>query len=84
MSSQEQPRIAIRPFHIIAVLIVAALLATSVTSAQQNPMANRLTLDLYTRVEGVGSRASHPTEPPSYIREASSICRTMVAGASCG
>ncbi|MCS5688705.1 MAG: DPP IV N-terminal domain-containing protein, partial [Acidimicrobiales bacterium] len=60
MSSQEQPRIAIRPFHIIAVLIVAALLATSVTSAQQNPMANRLTLDLYTRVEGVGSPSISP------------------------
>ncbi|MBO06723.1 MAG: peptidase S9 [Acidobacteria bacterium] len=60
MSSQKQPRIAIRPFHTIAVLIVAALLATSVTSAQQHPMANRLTLDLYTRVEGVGSPSISP------------------------
>ena len=60
MSSQEQPSIAIRPFYVTAVLVVAALLATSVTSAQQNPMANRLTLDLYTRVEGVGSPSISP------------------------
>lgn len=41
-------------------IIALAMVAAPVASAPQDPMANRLTLDLYARVEGVGSPAISP------------------------
>ena len=60
MRNHTRPRAAIRPFHAIAALVVLALVVAPAASAPQDPMANRLTLDLYTRVEGVGSPSISP------------------------
>ncbi len=60
MSNHTRPPVAIRPCHAIAALVVLALVVAPAASAPQDPMANRLTLDLYPRVEGVGSPRISP------------------------
>ncbi len=60
MRHHTRPRAAIRPFHATAALVVLALVVAPAASAPQDPMANRLTLDLYPRVEGVGSPSISP------------------------
>ena len=50
-----------KPFPLIAALAAVALVVAPAASAPaQGPMANRLTLDLYPRVEGVGSPQISP------------------------
>jgi len=60
MMSNNHSYRSMNSWQLLAALIVLALVATPAASAPQNPMANRLTLDVYPRVEGVGSPQISP------------------------
>jgi len=49
-----------RSWQLVVALVAAVIIAAPAASAPQNPMANRLTLDLYARVEGVGNPQISP------------------------
>ena len=49
-----------RSTSIVALAAAVVLLAAPASSAMQNPMGGRLTLDFYTRVEGVGNPQISP------------------------
>ena len=59
MSHTISTRVA-RSTTIVAVATAVALLASPAASAPQNPMDGRLTLDVYTRIEGVGNPQISP------------------------
>jgi dipeptidyl aminopeptidase/acylaminoacyl peptidase len=60
MLENDRPQTSVNLSQLLSTLVVLALVAAPAASAPQDPMANRLTLDLYTQVEGVGSPQISP------------------------